>query len=285
MKKLYYLGSILLIILTDQINAQVLNQNASWPNASWNIVGTYNPISIAFEADPRITTNFAYDDNHAGAFANDFIAAESPIINLTNAYNAGETTVILMGDYVFNQFSGAELLKFEYWNSDLGIWSDWGFEFTTDTTNAPFDQYCNGETTSYLSTSLDISSFTPSQLTGFKYRISYDDDIAGGALFQYGFCFNSPTIVSSVPLSIEENTIEGFTLYPNPVENTLNFKAKNNIDSLIIYNVLGQEVISFLPNISHAKLDVTKLQAGVYIVKASSGAQKTSCRFIKEYFY
>jgi len=269
-------------MLTYQMSAQIINQNASWPNASWDVVGTYNPIAIAFEADPRITANFAYDDNHAGAFANDFIAAESPIINLTNAYNAGESAMTLTGSYVYNQFSGAEVLKFEYWDADLGIWTDWGFEFTSDTPNAPFDQYCNGETANYSSTSLDISTFTSNQLIGFKYRISYDDDIAGGALFQFGFCFYSPTIISSAPLSIGENIIEGFTLYPNPVENILTFNAKNNIELLIIYNVLGQEVIRFTPNISHANLNITKLHTGVYIIKAFSNDQKTSYRIIKE---
>jgi hypothetical protein len=45
---------------------------------------------------------------------------------------------------------------------------------------------------------------------------------------------------------------------------------------------LGQEVISKFPNAELVTLDVSSLQAGVYIVKTSISGNISSTRFIKE---
>ena len=81
------------MIMTFSLYAQTLNQNAMWPNATWTVTGIYNTDPLAFESDPTITTNFAFDDDDAGNGNDDEIAAESPIINLTAAHAAGETWI------------------------------------------------------------------------------------------------------------------------------------------------------------------------------------------------
>ena len=63
MKKIYFLLFAFLSI--GQINSQVLNQNAGWPNAAWTITGSYATTATAFEANPTTTANFAFDDDDA----------------------------------------------------------------------------------------------------------------------------------------------------------------------------------------------------------------------------
>lgn len=70
-----FLGAFLI-----QINAQTLDQNASWPNISWTVTGTFNTDPLAFEADPSTSSNFAFDDDDAGSGSDDTIAAESPVL-------------------------------------------------------------------------------------------------------------------------------------------------------------------------------------------------------------
>lgn len=178
--------------------AQVLNQNASWPNVNWTVTGVYNTDPLAFEADPTTSSNFAFDDDDAGSGNEDNIAAESPVIDLTTAHAAGETWLNVSAVYVYRYLANDELV-FQYWDADASNWLDWGDSFDalgTDTTTD--DDFCSGTSDTYNSTALDITSFTPTQLSGFRYRISYDDD-PSAADYNWGFCFESPTITSSTP--------------------------------------------------------------------------------------
>lgn len=67
------------------------------------------------------------------------------------------------------------------------------------------------------------------------------------------------------------------TYYPNPVNDVLNLSYSEPLASVQIYNVLGQKVVSEKLNSQEARIDMSSLMAGPYIVKATtvSGASKT----------
>jgi len=190
MKKIY----LLLVMLCWQVNSQTLNQSAGWPNPAWTITGSYNSAAAAFESDPRTTASFAYDDDDAGNPHDDSIAAESPVIDLTPAFTAGETTLEITVQYGYYYLAN-DVLRFEYWNAATSAWVPWGTSSIPGNNTIVTDNFCSITKTTYLTEGLNISTFTPAQLTGFKYRIFYDDDIATSD-WNYGFCFSSPTIRS-----------------------------------------------------------------------------------------
>jgi len=75
-------------------------------------------------------------------------------------------------------------------------------------------------------------------------------------------------------LSIDEKTINDVSMYPNPVKNDfVYFYSTQNLD-IIIYNILGKQVI--IENITPAKdfINVSNLNKGIYLVKiiSSQGA-------------
>lgn len=178
--------------------SQTLNQPANWPNLNWSVTGTYNTNPDAFEADPTVSTNFAFDDDDAGAASDDDIAAESPVIDLTAASGAGETWITVTADYTYNAL--ADILTLEYYDADAAVWVLW--EQFAENDNITTNDFCTGTRTTFISTILDISGFTATQLSGFQYRISFlDDGGAGGAAWEWGFCFDSPTITSEMPAS------------------------------------------------------------------------------------
>jgi hypothetical protein len=179
------------------VNAQVLNQNAGWPNPSWTLTGSY--LATGLQSNPTLTTNFAFDDDITGIGHEDNIAAESPVIDLTPAFTAGETWLTVSAQYVYRYLANDELV-FQYWNADTSTWVNWGNNFDTLGNYTTNTNYCAGTPSTYTSLVLNIAGFTPTQLAGFKYRISYDDDPAA-ADWNYGFCFQSPTIVSATPPS------------------------------------------------------------------------------------
>ena len=176
-------------------NAQVLNQPANWPNSEWTITGTYNSDVLAFESNPLTTSNFAYDDNEAGDDSHDDqIAAESLRIDLSAAYAANEKAVEITVSYAYF-FLDDDVLQFQFWDADANNWKPWPGANIPGTTTEVTDDFCLGLKSQFTTVALNISGFTPTQLSGFKYRISYDDKI-GGPDWNYGFCFESPVIRS-----------------------------------------------------------------------------------------
>jgi Leucine-rich repeat (LRR) protein len=75
-----------------------------------------------------------------------------------------------------------------------------------------------------------------------------------------------------------------FNVYPNPVRDVLNISTKNDIEieSVSIYDVLGQLVIA-APNAKNISIiDVSKLNIGNYILKVKSNKGTSSSKFIKK---
>ena len=71
-------------------------------------------------------------------------------------------------------------------------------------------------------------------------------------------------------------------MYPNPATNVLNIESISTIEKVAVYNVLGQQVISEIPNKAIVTLDVSNLQVGVYVVKTTIDGNVSSSKFIKE---
>ncbi|WP_298903934.1 GEVED domain-containing protein [uncultured Psychroserpens sp.] len=204
-------------VFTSELMAQTLNQNASWPNANWTVTGVYNTDPLAFEADPTLTANFAFDDDDAGNGSDDDIAAESPVIDLTAAFGAGETWLTVSVDFTYNDLD--DTLTLEYWDADAGAWTTW--EQFVGTADQPQNDFCAGARDSFTSIVLNIAGFTGTQQSGFRYRISFlDDGGAGGAAYEWGFCFDAPTITSATPPACPDPT--SLTATPtSPIEATI----------------------------------------------------------------
>lgn len=185
--------------IISNLSAQVLNEAANWPSVDWQLTGTYSAAAGALEADPTVDANFAFDDDDAGAASDDSIAAESPVIDLTAAFSAGETLLTVNVDYVYRKFSVEEFLRFQYYDADTMIWENWEPESMPENNGVLTDDFCSGTALPYTTVELDIAAFTSTQQSGFQYRILFDDDPAGPA-YEYGFCLNSPTLTSAAPL-------------------------------------------------------------------------------------
>ncbi|MEZ4779611.1 MAG: T9SS type A sorting domain-containing protein [Flavobacteriaceae bacterium] len=83
-------------------------------------------------------------------------------------------------------------------------------------------------------------------------------------------------------LDVSSNTIEGFTFYPNPANDRLNLTSVEMIESVALYNILGQKVIDLDVNATNSQIDVSKLSVGAYIMKVSSNGQTGTYKVIKK---
>jgi len=83
-------------------------------------------------------------------------------------------------------------------------------------------------------------------------------------------------------VSLAENIIEGLKFYPNPVNNTLNIQAQNNIDLISIYNISGQEIVNIKPNVTKKQIDMSHLTNGMYFIKVQVNGKLTAFKVVKK---
>jgi hypothetical protein len=70
-------------------------------------------------------------------------------------------------------------------------------------------------------------------------------------------------------LSNEDFLVTGFTIYPNPTTNFLNFKSAVQVEKILIYNMLGQLVQQEKVNALEGTINIEKLAQGTYLVKVN----------------
>ncbi|MGH1383575.1 T9SS type A sorting domain-containing protein [Kordia sp.] len=187
--------------------SQILNQTANWPSSDWTLSGTYTAGGLL--SDPTGTgTNFTWDDDAVGSFSVDNIQVTSPVINLTTAYGAGETWITISGDFLYRQLGG-EILAIEIYDADAMTWSV-AYTFIENTGT---DYQTCSMPLAYTTPIINIAGYTATQLSGFQYRITYDDDDG----WRWGFCFAPPTIASAMPplcsspVTLTATNIDGFS--------------------------------------------------------------------------
>ncbi len=114
-------------------------------------------------------------------------------------------------------------------------------------------------------------------------KITITSNSAGVETLLYGYAYEStPNTAIMVGdtggnMAIGEEIEDNFSVYPNPVRNTLNIETNNNINKITIINSLGQEV----KNTTDKQIDVADLENGVYFLNIFSDKGFMKKRFIK----
>ena len=78
-------------------------------------------------------------------------------------------------------------------------------------------------------------------------------------------------------LAVQQNTISGLKVYPNPVTNGNLFitSDSNTAKQVVVYDILGKQIIN--ATVTNQPLNVSNLNAGVYMVKITESG-KTATR-------
>jgi hypothetical protein len=71
-------------------------------------------------------------------------------------------------------------------------------------------------------------------------------------------------------------------VYPNPASKSLTINTIKDIQSVVIYNTLGQVVLTTSPNTNEVNIDIASLPNGFYTVKATINGVDTFKKIIKE---
>ncbi len=82
-------------------------------------------------------------------------------------------------------------------------------------------------------------------------------------------------------LSINDHVLDGFKFYPNPTNNIINLSANKNIESVALYNLLGQEVMTSTIGATSSEISLSGLSAGTYIMRVSVDGQTGTFKVMK----
>ncbi len=83
-------------------------------------------------------------------------------------------------------------------------------------------------------------------------------------------------------VKVADNKLEGFTFYPNPTTEIITLQSVNNIESVALYNILGQRVLITQVGATTKELDLSALPAGPYVMKVSVDGQVGSYKILKK---
>ena len=106
---------------------------------------------------------------------------------------------------------------------------------------------------------------------------------------------NAPTTATSTIIYIDDVKWEinpdlstdtfdtaNFSYYPNPVTDVLTLSYSNIISEVVVYNLLGQQVMTAQPNATQTQMDLSGLTNGTYMVKVTSEEIVKTIKVIKK---
>jgi hypothetical protein len=80
---------------------------------------------------------------------------------------------------------------------------------------------------------------------------------------------------------VEDESLVTLNVYPNPASDVLNISAQNTINTVEIFNVLGQKVITMQVENTSAEINVSNLNAGIYLIKYEINNSISTKKFVK----
>jgi PKD repeat protein len=202
-----------------------------------------------------------------------------------------------VGDSVNNPGGGVEPIPNEVWVWNLSSGGDGNYQFfwsfgdgSSSTEAYPTHVYATGGPYQLCLTMTDGSGCTST----YCDDVSVDEDGLYTGLIvdgRPGLLRSSFTISvrSEQPTAIaERDLVENVALWPNPVEDVigLSFNSLNNASlSLTIFDLNGRVVRSTNTVVNTGQNDqrihVADLEAGMYLLQITNGAQRSSRRFVK----
>ena len=83
-------------------------------------------------------------------------------------------------------------------------------------------------------------------------------------------------------LGLEDQSIEGLIVYPNPVNEILTVSAMTAISNVEVFNVLGQRLITQNASDNSIQIDLSSLSQGNYFVKVYTESSSEVLQIVKQ---
>jgi hypothetical protein len=102
---------------------------------------------------------------------------------------------------------------------------------------------------------------------------------SSGGNYGYGLYFDAK---NGIAVGVEDNDFDSFKIFPNPVMDVLNIAGNQPIESVSIYSLLGQKVLETQMAENEKSINISALDAGVYVLKAKVAGKTATYKIIKQ---
>lgn len=206
-----------------------------------------------------------------------------------NAPGYGFTSKVLLVDYAFDMqnawfFSNTVSLvggteysvSYDYGNNDQDYTESMRVSYgATANATAMTTELANHPVINQATLQSNTVTFTPA--TSGNYTIGFN--VYSEDFQDYLYLDN---IVIQVALGASNFDNKSFSAYPNPVKDVLNVSFTQNISDVVVYNLLGQQVLMMNMNANKGQVDMSSLPSGTYLVKVSTENAVQTIKVIKE---
>ena len=180
-----------------------------------------------------------------------------------------------------------------------------GTTFTTPEVNGTFNNWCGGCAPMSDANGDNIWELTIPLNTGiYEYKYAYDTWAGSEALTAGDPCtvtnsgFTNRTLdvtgtlvmdtvcygscISCEGINVNEETAEGFSIYPNPVQNSFMVQSTNMVKSISILDNTGKRIELPLVALNNTvQVNTESLPSGIYHVQVVSAKGASTQRFVK----
>jgi hypothetical protein len=204
------------------------------------------------------------------------------------AYDAGDGNNLLVYsnfNYQGTEIASSDISNMNYLHIDIWVAAN-------DTRTVKVSPIGGGETLVTVATTpgtwnsvdIPVSSFTGVSTPEAVAQLKFDgqfaaDGVTADTAVRSNIYLDNIYFFSGT-LSID-NFDSSFSVYPNPVQNTLNVSAAVTIDAVSIFDLTGREVMRATPNATAFTLDVADLNKGMYLVSLKAGDQEMTTKLVK----
>ena len=102
------------------------------------------------------------------------------------------------------------------------------------------------------------------------YTVTYNvSDASGNAATEL-----TRTVTVTEVLGLESTEINSVSIYPNPTTSKWTIESSRGINTLTLFNLLGQKVLEQTVNDTKVNIDASNLKAGVYMLKVNKTTLK-----------
>ena len=125
---------------------------------------------------------------------------------------------------------------------------------------------------------LDLSDYQ-----GQNIRLRFRAHNNGTDVLTYSWFIDNVKVVATDTTTqiVKENCL-GSDMYPNPVTNMLTINAQEEIQHISIYNLLSVKVMDMEINNKETVIDLSRLEAGMYLIEIQGKNEKSIKTFIKK---
>lgn len=125
---------------------------------------------------------------------------------------------------------------------------------------------------------LDLSAYQ-----GQNIRLRWRAHNNGSDILTYSWFIDNVKVVATDTInSVNETPYLETKMYPNPVDNALTISADKDIQQISIYNLLSVKVMEAVINNKEAVVELSRLDAGMYMIEILGKNEKSIKTFIKK---